>query len=174
MGEQKKKKRDYSFWGCRRAPIKCGELVEEMKQVKELPEVGKYVVIHECVIYEETNETGRIITSYRPDSNYFDVWGNPAAYKVVSYSKGIGAALDKDNRIYLERVCRSGYVAKASVPAVDVAIGAIFLKEVERAEDAIALRSRYYGYKQSIVRETTEELMRNAIKRKQIKACAAG
>lgn len=159
------KKREFTFWGCRRQPIKFGELSTEMKQVNPLPKVGTYVVVHECVTFTETNECEQIVTAYRPASSYFDAWGHPVAYRVKSYSEGIHEPLNRDNWITLERRCRNGHVFRATLSALDVAIGVTLLKEVKEADDARKYRSRYYGYKDCIIRETSEDLMRQAMQR---------
>lgn len=161
-----KKKREFTFWGCRRQPIKLGELSGKMKQINPLPEVGTYVVIHECVTYTETNVTKQMVTGYMPSSNYFDVWGHPVAYQVKSYSKGIGDPLNKDNVILLERKCKNGYVLRATLRSLDVAIGVFLLKEIERVEDAKGFRSRFYSYQNCIVRETSGDLMQKALLRR--------
>lgn len=165
MGERKK--RDYAFWGCRFKPYQCGELKEKVEQIRELPEIGKRVVVHECIVYERPESTEGVVSAYKPSRKYFDVWGFPAVYRVASYTRGRENALDKRNQILLERVCKGGYIMRASVSALDAAIGVVLLQEIEREEDVKALQkpSNYFSYRQAIVRETREELMNAMIKK---------
>ena len=160
----------------RNKAFKCGELKEKTEQIRELPEIGTRVVVHECIVYTHQYEFDNIVTAYKPSSRFYDVWGYPAVFTVASYTRGRENALDKKNQILLERECRGGYVMRESVSALEAAIGVILLQEIESEEDmeAFNISQIYFGYKQAIVRETTESLKEAMIKKREMAHEKAG
>ena len=137
-----KKTRSVNAWKVFNQISNYGELLDENKQVNELPPVGSRVVVLEKYVFERSKDTDKVIAVYRTNSSFHDreriSYNN--IYRVVQYTKGIDKIYASNNLIVLKNE-RTGVTQ--SVKASSVATGSMKLRIVD--EDYVEKRDRSFG-----------------------------
>lgn len=111
-----------------------GVMYEKTTQINELPEVGSVVIVERLKILNRVGENGEhsTYTPYDERSPYVNIWGEPIAFTVAGYSKGIDNPLDPSNRITLTYKNADGSTGISSIQAIHVATGSNRLRAVDK------------------------------------------
>ncbi len=130
-GKKGAKKRGYNRFEGHRANSTLGPISEHNIQYNELPPEGSYVIVNEMTFRHIALDT---ITRYEPSKAYFDAYGFPYVFQIVSYKKGRENALDKDNRVLLEQVPRNNrpVVVRPLLSTLLIATGSLYLELVDK------------------------------------------